>query len=352
MRSSVAVGAALSLLCLAPSAWGQFRIGGPSGPGISIGRQGGVNAGYGSGYLNVGQNGTVRVGLPARILNNLTQYNVQQPLPPRYYPPTQTRRGLFGRRRTTTGGYYTQPYYWYDYKYFPVANSSLYGPSSMYPYGYTYNPESNYIDYYNPPYDLPRDPAVGLMGRDAGGGDVDAREVRRPRTSNPETRAMARRVVELGDDYFRKQRYSEALAQYKSAARLAPDLAEIYFRQGHAYVATRRFDQAADVFRRGLGLDAGIVSAAYTLDTLYDDAKIAKHAHLDTLASTALARPDDADLLLVLGVFLHFDGQAARARKFFERSAELSAPAESAAVQPFLDLETGVAEEKPAGRRI
>ncbi|MEQ8791408.1 MAG: tetratricopeptide repeat protein [Pirellulaceae bacterium] len=347
MRSTVAVGAFVLLLGCSLPAIAQ----GPIGSGV-YGQQGNGQPGFGQqqGYL---------ANLPSRIANNLTRYNVQQYLPPRYVPPTQTRRGLFGRRGTATGGYYTQPYYWYDYKYFPVANSSLYAPSSLYPYGYTYNPESNYIDYYTPPYEIPRDPAAGMgfgaPGVGAPGGEAaeaaEKFEVRRPRTSNPESRRIARRFVETGDSYFQRQRYSEALAQYKSAAKLAPDLAEIYFRQGHAYVATRRYDLAAGVFRRGLALDPEIVRADYTLDTLYDDAKIAKHSHLDTLAATTLGRVDNADLLLVLGVFLHFDGQADRARKFFERSAEVSPP-EDNTVEPFLKLETGVASEKPAGTRI
>jgi tetratricopeptide (TPR) repeat protein len=334
MRSTVALSVLVSSLCFSLPAMAQLQI----GSGV-----------YSQGVGNV-------ANLPSRIANNLTYYNVKKWLPPRYVPPTQTRRGLFGLRRRATGGYYTQPYYWYDYKYFPVANSSLYAPSSPYPYNYTYNPGSNYIDLYTPPYAMPDAGAArGPVGGAAPAGDArdaaDKFEVRRPRTSNPEARRVARRFVESGDSYFHRQRYSEALAQYKSAATMAPDLAEIYFRQGHAYVATRRYDQAADVFRRGLALDPEIVRADYTLDSLYDDAKIAKHSHLDTLAATALSRVDDADLLMVLGIFLHFDGQPDRARKFFERSAKVSPP-EDKTVQPFLDLETGVAEEKPEGRKI
>jgi hypothetical protein len=68
-------------------------------------------------------------------------------------------------------------------------------------------------------------------------------------------------------------------------------------------------------------------SSDFRLDALYGDAALAKQAHQDSLANAALRDPNDADLLFVLGVFLHFDGQSERAKKFFAKSQELKSDA-------------------------
>ena len=51
------------------------------------------------------------------------------------------------------------------------------------------------------------------------------------------------------------------------------------------------------------------------LKELYGADNMTKNAHRDALAEAAEANPNDADLLFLLGVHLHFDGQADRARK-------------------------------------
>ena len=358
MRSTVALAALFLLLGLTATAWAQLQFGNGSGTGVYIGQQGGVNVGYGGRNLvGVAPGGDVRVGgVPSRIANNVAHYQVQQPLPNlQYHPPQASRVGLVGRllgrgSHVTTPGYYSQPYTWYEYKYFPVANSSLYAPGNIYPYGYTYDPAGGTVDYYTPPYDLPADPALRLGIADPAAIDPRAidpaaatakaaisidRGVSSVRSSNAETRRRAALLVESADGMFRRQRYHEALQQYKTASRIAPDVAAWYFRQGHALTAVKRYELAADAFKRGLALDPTEAASTLTLDTLYHDARLAKHSQLDTLAATTLARPDDANLMFVLGVFLHFDGQADRAEKFFERAAALSAPHDEH-VRPFL----------------
>jgi tetratricopeptide (TPR) repeat protein len=321
---------------------------------VYVGQNGGVNVGYGGqGIVGVSPGGDVRVGnVPSRIANLYAQHQVQQPTPYlQYHPPQTSRVGVVGRllgrgSHVTTPGYYSQPYTWYEYKYFPVANSTLYAPSNMYPYGYTYDPASSVVDYYTPPYDIPADARLAAFTGDAAGAaGAAARDEASPvergtatvRTSNAESRRKAGLLAEAGDAFFRKQRFHEALQQYKTAARIAPDVADYYLRQGHALVATKRYDLAAEAFKRGLAIDPAVAMSALRLDTLYHDSRLAKHSHLDMLAATALGSPDDADLLFVLGVFLHFDGQADRARKFLERSAALST-GHGDYVRPFLEV--------------
>lgn len=351
MRSTVALAALLLLFGLSPAAWGQLQFGN-NGTGVYVGPQGGVNVGYrGGNVVSVAPGGGVQLGnVPSRILNNVAQYQVRQPLPyMQYHPPQTSRPGLIGRllgrgSQVTTPGYYSQPYTWYEYKYFPVANSSLYAPATMNPYGYKYDPASSSVDYYTPPYDMPADPALRLgAGADptiaakagaAAGSPLD-RGVTSVRTSTEEARRRAALLVESADGMFRKQRYHEALQQYKAAARTAPDVAAWYFREGHALTALKQYDLAAEAFKRGLAVDPAEADSTLKLDTLYGEARLAKHSHLDSLAAAALERPNDANLMYVLAMFLRFDDQADRAQKFFQRAAALSG-AHDEHVRPFL----------------
>jgi tetratricopeptide (TPR) repeat protein len=221
-------------------------------------------------------------------------------------------------------------------------DSYYYGASS--PYGIYYNPRANYADYYLPPLYAPAELNYGpqamkqFMGLDRNLGlepfqprpapvVVDKPAPARPvvRESNLEARRRAGHFMTLGDSLFREQRHHDALQQYKKASEIAPDLTEAYFRQGHALVATTRYELAAAAFKRGAAIDPDWTRAGFQLDDLYADTRVAKTSHLETLAAAALAAPNDADLMFVLGVFLYFDGQPERSQKFFQRSAALSA---------------------------
>ena len=146
------------------------------------------------------------------------------------------------------------------------------------------------------------------------------------RESSREARRRADRYVELGDKLFAKQKYQEALQQYKSATSAAPDMASTYFRQGFALLATNRYDMAATSFRRGLAVEPGYVADDFRLHDVYGENRLAKASHLESLAGVALDQPTRSDLLFAVGIFLHYDGQLDRARKFFHRTAELTGP--------------------------
>ncbi len=230
---------------------------------------------------------------------------------------------------------------YFNYGYTPYGFDSCYYSS---PYGTYYNPQANYVEYYLPPVYFPAELAYGpqamkrFMGLPSDVGTrplisgpivLDASDTAkdigpRLRMSNLETLRSARRLVERGDDLFRRQRYHEALQQYKSASRVAPDLADAHFRQGHALVATRRFDLAVDSFKRGLAIDPGFIEEPFKLDEIYGDARVAKQLHIETLADESLADPSNSDLFFLLGVLLHFDGEPERAVKFFFRAATLA----------------------------
>jgi tetratricopeptide (TPR) repeat protein len=167
-------------------------------------------------------------------------------------------------------------------------------------------------------------------------------------------RARADKYVESGDEAFRDQSYALALARYRRAIASAPDRAAWRFRAGQALVALGRYSDAAELFREGLEIDPAAPRGEMRLDTLYGQNKIAKVAHLESLAQEALTQPTNSDLLFLLGVELFADGQRARSRKFFERANELALGA-NRHLQSFLTVippEHEVAEkDAAAGQR-
>jgi len=206
------------------------------------------------------------------------------------------------------------------------------------PYGVYYNPAANYLSYRLPPFSepaelnfgpqavkqflgLPRDFALGGL-RNAAPLMPDA--ARGLRVSNPESRRRAERYLADGNEQFRGQNYHGALQRYKLAANAAPDLAEPYWRQGHALVATHNFELAPGAFKRAIALTDDVSRGGFRLDELYDGAAMSKARHLESLAGWAIEREDLADPYFLLGLFLTYDGQPERAEKFFQRAADLA----------------------------
>ena len=151
-----------------------------------------------------------------------------------------------------------------------------------------------------------------------------ARPAPRVRETNDEVRARAARRLAMGDEDYRAQRYGEAYSTYRRAAEIAPDLYEVYFRQGQALVALRRYDDALKSFKRGLDLDPNWPRRPMRLAELYGPNQAAYVAHLEALAKEAVARPGDASPILLLGIELYASGQQDRARRFFEQAAALA----------------------------
>jgi tetratricopeptide (TPR) repeat protein len=154
--------------------------------------------------------------------------------------------------------------------------------------------------------------------------DDQPAEEKVPRGSNPRAINLGWRFIGFGDARFSEQEYAEAYVRYKKAAQAAPVLADAYFRQGYALIALGRYELAATALKRGLEIDPGWAGSDFRNDDLYADHPQAKMAHLDALAQAAVEQPNDADLLFLVGVFLHFDGQTDRAKPFFRRAARIA----------------------------
>jgi tetratricopeptide (TPR) repeat protein len=234
----------------------------------------------------------------------------------------------------------------------------LYPYSYSYPYPYSYAYPYAYPYYYAPPYYsglnvlppvwLPAESLYGpqavrqFMGADAltaprpnvniiapggsGAQKADAGNQPKPtlRGTNREALELAWRHIGFGDADFENQKYSEANRHYRQAADVAPQVAEAYARQGYAMAALGRYDAAAKAFRRALTLDPDWPKSKFRNNEIYGGNQIAKKAHMDALAQAATKEPNDADLLFLVGLYLHFDGESQRAKPFFQKAGQLA----------------------------
>jgi tetratricopeptide (TPR) repeat protein len=284
----------------------------------------------------------------------------------RYYPPWYPRYQVVWPGEW--GGYGYNPYAGYGYPYgYPSAYSyggyQPYGYSGEYPSSYSpylpYAPYYPYSPYYafRSPIFMPAGAMFGLgpiqrmMGVDhwfnppaAGGGagaraDLGAggrdptRKLNRDgapddkplaeRGTNSKATALAWRFIGFGDAHFGNQKYSDALDRYKKAAQSAPQVADAWFRQGLALAATGRYDAAVKTIKRGLEIKPDWAASDFSLNTLYGGDDAAKKAQLDAMAKAAEEQPANGDLMLLLGIHLHFDGQKDRAAPFFKRASEI-----------------------------
>ena len=219
---------------------------------------------------------------------------------------------------------YPYPYYddWWPY-YPPGYGGVYYLPPVWMPAEYLYGPQA-----------VQRFMGVGVPARPAPGVNVVAvleedeqEEERKPnlRGTNRESLDLAWRFIGFGDAHFENQKYLDANQRYRKAAQVAPQLADARFRHGLALIALGRYDAAAKAIKRGLTLEPDWPKSNFKVDDLYGQNQMAKKAHLDVLAKEAGKDPNNADLLFLVGVFLHFDGQPQRAKVFFQKAAQLAA---------------------------
>lgn len=155
------------------------------------------------------------------------------------------------------------------------------------------------------------------------------------RGTNQRAVSLGWKFIGFGDAHFANGKYSDAYERYRKAVQAAPQLAEGYFRQGYALAAMGRYELAAGALKRGLELDPGWAASGFDPDELYGDNEPAKTAHLDALAKAAEKEPHNADLMFLLGVYFHFDGEPEQAAVFFRRAAQLVG-GNDAHLRPFL----------------
>jgi tetratricopeptide (TPR) repeat protein len=203
--------------------------------------------------------------------------------------------------------------YWYPYP-GPVVLPPLYLPAEE-----IYGPQAvrRFMGIDGPPASAP----VVIINNADRDRDVGAKP--KPRITNAAMKAQAGKFMAFGDANFSKQKYNSAFERYRTAAQSASDIPEPFLRQGFALIAMGRYDAAAKVMRRALLLAPNPNQWRLNLDELYGDNRIAKSAHLETLAQAVEQSPQSADLLLLLGLYLYFDGQRQRALPVFQRCEQI-----------------------------
>lgn len=144
------------------------------------------------------------------------------------------------------------------------------------------------------------------------------------RVSNVESRRKAERLLTEGDELFRAQNFHSALQKYKLAASTAPDLTEAYWRKGHALVATHNYDLATTAFKRAIALTEDLGRNGFRLSDIYAGATMTKTQHLESLAEWAISHRNSSDPYFLLGLFLTYDEQPARAERFFQKASDLA----------------------------
>jgi tetratricopeptide (TPR) repeat protein len=200
-----------------------------------------------------------------------------------------------------------------------------------------------------PATDIPKVVARPFPER-ADGDHEDALPRLKVRAANAESTARARQFIEYGDVRFGRQQFSEAYQRYRKAAEAAPDLADAYFRQALAQSALDRYLPAVKTIRRGLAIKPDWAKTDFKLDQLYNHNRAAKETHFERLATAANDKPDNAELLYLLGVELFFDGQPARAHAFLKRASDLGLAQNLA--RPFLDSAAHQTNRRPRGEDL
>jgi len=234
-----------------------------------------------------------------------------------YYGNCGYRGGFYPGMYGGYPSYNTFYYNSYPYGYGVVGNGPIFAPASA-----VYGPVAvrNFLGMAEPTAPAPAAVKVSAVVVKKLG------EPRKVREASPEYRRKADQFIAQGDMLFREQKYQQAVDRYKSATEMAPDSAEAFWHKGHAYAATNRYELAAASFRRALTLNPDIARGGFSLDKLYGDTLAAKEAHLEAIAASCLENPTSADSYFVLGIFLHYTGEADRAEKFFAKAAELGGP--------------------------
>jgi len=149
---------------------------------------------------------------------------------------------------------------------------------------------------------------------------------------NPE-RAML--LVDLGDAHFANKKYAEAVQRYREALRLDAHLPEAHLHLGFALVGLGKYAEAAQAFKQGLRLDPNWPASGFRLSVLYGSQEAERLAHRNALAGAVAAKPNDPDLLFLLGLLFYFDDLREQARRCFLEAARLAAP-NTAHIDPFL----------------
>lgn len=250
--------------------------------------------------------------------------------------------------------------FWYSWSSpYCVSASYWWYPRSVYCPSYFYVPSTVVVidrDADREPAPEPA-PAGGGASTEivvAGGGVVgSARAVEKkdgeekPATTESLSTALAIKYVDLGDFYFRAERFGDAVEAYSKARSYAPDDASVHFVLADAVFAQGDYHYAAFLIGEGLRLDPGMAAADTDKRTFYTDAKTFDN-QLAALDRYLEKNAYDAQAHLVRGYNLAFSKNPTQAIASFQRVLEIDA--ENRAARTFLDALAKKAAAAPTDR--
>jgi hypothetical protein len=154
--------------------------------------------------------------------------------------------------------------------------------------------------------------------------------------TNPEQKRKSIRYQAQADEWFVKANYLQAFARYKQAYSAAPDRPEPRFRMAVTLAAMQEYGPAVDELKKLGRLDPAWPEHGDRLDDLFGaDHNISKNILLEKVAGWVREDVRDPDRLYLMGVLLHFNEDADKAKTFFE-TADLVTSGAADYVQVYL----------------
>jgi tetratricopeptide (TPR) repeat protein len=134
--------------------------------------------------------------------------------------------------------------------------------------------------------------------------------------------ALATQYIELGDFYFKNDRFDAAAEAYAKARNHVPNDASIHFVLADAVFANGDYHYAAFLIAEAVRLDPAMVTAEVDKRTFYSDKKLFE-TQLEELQNYCTKKPYDAWAQLVLAYNLRFSDRPTRSIAAFRRVLEL-----------------------------
>jgi Tfp pilus assembly protein PilF len=214
---------------------------------------------------------------------------------------------------------WSQPCYPASYWWYPT---NVYCPTYLYVPNTVYVPSTVVVNQNVVSAPAPAAPAVQSTIVAAGGapGAVVVRD--EGAGTEERARSLAQKYVELGDFYFRDDRFRAAAEAYGKARSQVPDDASVHLVLADAVFADGDYHYAAFLVGEALRLDPAMASAATDKRTFYRDVKTF-YAQMQALEAYLERAPYDAQAHFVKGYNLHFSARRDEAKKAFQRVLEI-----------------------------
>lgn len=170
--------------------------------------------------------------------------------------------------------------------------------------------------------------------------------------SSPAARLRSLQHQARGDQRLREQKWSEARGAYRAAVDAAPDRAEAHLRLGLSLVTIQSYDSAIRELKRAVFIDPAIPTSGNQSKILFGpDSGLVRSSIISKVTDWVREDYRNSDRLFVLGVLLHFEGDA-RSREFFEAARRMKRKGDNSHILAFLGTSDVVADANEAAAPV